>query len=244
MSRAVPAQTASFLKSAEDCKLTAYADSGGVYTIGVGHTGPDIKAGLTITQEQADAYLNQDIQVAVERLCGRVDEPVIDALTDNQYAALISFVFNLGADPKWTIWKVLNAKHFDQVSAQMARFVYAGGQKLQGLVNRRNAEIALWSTADPGSTSVELSSGVTRTIETPPAPTPPKPFSVASITTKVVSVTAAVGATATQVNSIVQPHASEVPMLAKIAAGLTMVVVACGVIALLISHQQQKASTQ
>ncbi len=85
------------LKTWEGCELSAYPDpaSGGApWTIGYGHTGPDVLPGLTISQAQAEAWLKQDAAVAA----GAVDQLLrgID-LTARQREALISFCFNVGA---------------------------------------------------------------------------------------------------------------------------------------------------
>jgi lysozyme len=168
--REIPQVAIDFVKRVEACRLKSYQDSAGVWTIGYGHVGPEVHVGVLWTQAQADSALASDLSTAAARLASVVNRPIIDDLTDNQYAALVSFVFNLGCDPKWTIWKVLNRAQYDQVPAQLARFVYAGKVKLNGLVNRRNAEIALWSTAEPGSSDEAPPSSFTRAEPTPPAP--------------------------------------------------------------------------
>lgn len=80
------------VKFYEGCYLTAYWDKyGGVWTIGYGHTGPDVYEGLTITQEQADALFNQDMA----SFKNFVDTIPI-SLNQNEYSALVSFSFNCG----------------------------------------------------------------------------------------------------------------------------------------------------
>jgi lysozyme len=149
MTRAVPQIAVAFVEAHEGCKLTAYQDAGaGVWTVGVGHCGPEVKAGLTITQQQADDYLRSDLALAAERLAGVVRDAAIQRLSEHQYAALLSFVFNVGAGDGWAIWTKLNSLQFDAVPAQMQRFVYAGGKIVPGLVSRRAAEVALWNTPD------------------------------------------------------------------------------------------------
>jgi lysozyme len=182
--RAIPDAIYPFLIAQEGCKLTAYTDSKGRITIGVGHTGPDVHPGLTWTQKQADDCLRRDVSAARAGLYSvlkpQVFEPAPKGLTDPQFAALLSFVFNTGTHDKagkpWTMWSLLNKGQYDAIPAQLARFVnvkHDGGtvEKIKGLVNRRNAEIALWSTAEPGSTEDEAPpSGETRAAETPPSP--------------------------------------------------------------------------
>lgn len=251
MTRPVPHIALDFLKRAEACKLRAYQDSVGVWTVGVGHTGSEVGAGMVIDQAQADAYLFSDATVAARRLSTKVNEAALLRLSDHQYAAILSFVFNLGVGD-WTIWKVLNDGKLDQVPAQLMRFVNAGGKRLPGLVNRRTAEVALWNTPDVQAAValaqatpavLEKPSSEIRAADTPPTPIPPKPMSGTSLVTKVVGLTAAAGAGAQQVNSLVAPHA-DIPMFAKISAVLIGVTVVAGVVALWVSAEQNKARHQ
>src|SRR4051812_40537319 len=117
--RPVPQIALDFLKGAEGDRLTAYRDSAGVWTIGRGHTGPEVVPGLVISEAQSDAYLFADATKAAVRLALRVKAAVLAALSDHEYAALVSFVFNLGADPKWQIWRALNESRVDDVPVQM-----------------------------------------------------------------------------------------------------------------------------
>lgn len=167
MSRAIPARAKALVREFEDFRAKSYLCPAGVWTIGYGHTGPGVKQGQTCTKRQAELWLTEDLQEAAGRLKLRIGA-VVDDLTDNQFGALCSFVFNLGANPGWTIWKKLKARDFDAVPTQLARFVYANGKKLNGLVRRRNAEIELWSLDEPGSADEPLSSAELRVIETPP----------------------------------------------------------------------------
>lgn len=84
------------LREREGCKLTAYQDSVGVWTIGVGHTGaagaPIPVPGMTITQEQADAIFDDDLD-AYE---ATVNDVVTASMTQNQYDAFVSICFNIG----------------------------------------------------------------------------------------------------------------------------------------------------
>jgi GH24 family phage-related lysozyme (muramidase) len=156
VTRAVPPEAVEFVKKYEGLRLTAYRDVAGVYTIGYGHTGPDVQAGETIGEEDAEALLRGDLHEAADLLEQRVKPATLELLSDSQYAALLSFVFNLGADPAWTIWRVLNQRRFEEAPVQMMRFVYARNpwtrkqQKVAGLVRRRSAEVELWhADADP-----------------------------------------------------------------------------------------------
>lgn len=234
--RAVPQAAIDFVKAHEGFQLTAYPDSGGIFTIGWGHTDPSLKAGTTITQQQAEAYLTSDLETAALRLAGKVKQPIIDGLTDNQYAALLSFVFNLGT-PGTTIWADLNAGHYDQIPSDMMAFVYVhvNGQpvKVQGLVNRRADEVKLWSTQEPGSVDAAPSSAVTRNVSTPAAPADPKPKGIGpAIATAATAAAAAAPQASGAVKAVtdaVSPYADAndhvkamVSVLALIAAGLAV----------------------
>lgn len=82
------------LRRLENCKLTAYQDGAGVWTIGVGHTGPDIREGLVWTQEQADAALDLDLKLRVETVEMLVASNFVK-LTNNQFSVVVGFGFPL-----------------------------------------------------------------------------------------------------------------------------------------------------
>ncbi|HKT55110.1 MAG TPA: lysozyme [Caulobacteraceae bacterium] len=252
--RPIPAVAVDFVKRLEACRLSAYRDVGGVWTIGYGHTGPEVIASLSIDQARADADLWSDLAVAAGRLAGVVQAPVLLDLTDNQYAALLSFVFNLGCQPGWTIWKVLNARAFDQVPAQISRFVNAGGVKVQGLVNRRAQEVVLWSTEEPGSIPDVPSSAVTRAARTPPTPEPVKPLGrqksfVATAVTASVAVAApfvqnAQGAV-TAINTTIAPYVGASVILQHLAESLSIGLAGLSVVSLfLVWLKNHQARTQ
>lgn len=138
------------IKLWEGLRLKAYQDQAGVWTIGFGHTGPDVHEGLEITEEQAEELLLEDLQEA-QAAVGRY---VKVELTDNQYGALVSFVFNVGggAFRNSTLLKKLNAGDYAAVPGQLARWnkITVGGKKVtnEGLVNRRAAEAGLWAKGE------------------------------------------------------------------------------------------------
>jgi lysozyme len=129
----------------EGLQLTAYQDPVGVWTIGYGHTGPDVQPGLTITQEQAGALLLQDVAGAVAAVNRLVTVP----LTQNQFDALVDFTFNVGQGnlASSTLLRELNAGNTAGAAAQFLVWVYAKGVELPGLVTRRQAESALFQSA-------------------------------------------------------------------------------------------------
>ncbi|HEY5072072.1 MAG TPA: lysozyme [Caulobacteraceae bacterium] len=148
--RPIPAIAAPFIAAAEGLVLTAYADAAGIWTVGFGHTGPQIDPGMEIDEAQARAWLDEDIATAAQRIAAKLGAAAIGALNDNQYAALLSFVFNLGT-PGTTIWRDLTEGRLAEVPAQMMRFVHAGGVRLLGLMRRRAAEAELWARPIAGS---------------------------------------------------------------------------------------------
>ena len=80
----------------EGCKLKSYPDpgTGGTpWTIGYGHTGPDVHEGMVISQEEAEELLKKDIQAAENIINSKVQED----LNQNEFDALVDFVFNIGA---------------------------------------------------------------------------------------------------------------------------------------------------
>lgn len=140
-----PSQAAiDLIKAYEGLRLTAYRDSVGVLTIGYGSTG-GIKPGQTITPEQAEAMLVDDLDEAAEAVRQLVTVP----LTQGQFDALCSFVFNLGAGRlrDSTLLRLLNQRKYGEAAAQFRFWVMAGGQPLPGLVKRRAAERALFEGA-------------------------------------------------------------------------------------------------
>lgn len=133
------------IKQFEGCRLTTYKCPAGIDTIGYGHTGPDVYAGLTITQEQADTLLAADL----EKFSTGVDSAVKVPLNANQRGALISFAYNCGLNnlKHSTLIRKINAGDHTAAADQFSRWVYADGRTLQGLVRRRAAEAALYLEA-------------------------------------------------------------------------------------------------
>ena len=138
------------IKNFDGLRLSAYQDSAGVWTIGYGHTG-GVKPGDRITQGQAEALLRKDTGWAQDAVRQQVQVP----LTQDQFNALTSFTFNLGAGAlrDSTLLSKLNAGDYAGAQAEFGRFVHAGGRVLQGLVRRRAAEAALFGSHAPSGTT-------------------------------------------------------------------------------------------
>ena len=130
----------------EGLRLTAYQDAAGVWTIGHGHTGHDVHPGLTITTAQATQLLRQDAASAA----AAVNRLVTCPLTQNQFDALVDFVFNLGAGifARSTLLQKLNRDSLTAAAAEFARWNRAGTTVLPGLMQRRQAETALFLSPD------------------------------------------------------------------------------------------------
>ena len=149
MSRRIPEILIKFLEREEGVRNIPYADPGGVWTVGCGHTGPDVIPGQYWTQARIDATLEADLAFAVHKLQWAIGDESIAKLSDYQYAALLSFVFNVGAQHNWSVWGEIRQGRMLLVPAKLLAFDHVGGVEVKGLKNRRNAEIALWNGQDP-----------------------------------------------------------------------------------------------
>lgn len=136
------------IKEAEGLRLEPYQDVAGYWTIAYGHKilkgEPYYPYGniKRITTAQAFMILTRDVQKAEHAVNNYVKVP----LTQNQFDALVSFVFNLGAGAfkKSTLLKKLNAGDYVGAAEQLPRWRFAGGKEFAGLLNRRNKEKALF----------------------------------------------------------------------------------------------------
>ncbi len=130
------------IRQYEGCRLTAYDDSVAVHTIGFGHT-LGVCKGDTCTQEQAEQWLKEDAHHAEN--C--VNHCVSVELTQGEFDALVSFVFNLGCGSLTgsTLLRKLNAGDYDGAGLEFARWNKAGGQVLAGLTARRAAEAKIFA---------------------------------------------------------------------------------------------------
>ena len=132
------------LKYFEGCRLEAYQDSVGVWTIGYGHT-KGVLEGMTITQEGAEQLL----QTELEEYEGYIEKYVTVPLTQNQFDALVVWVYNLGPTNfrNSTLLKELNAGNYNAAGQEITRWNKAGGKVLAGLVKRREAEAKLFNAS-------------------------------------------------------------------------------------------------
>lgn len=144
VSSTINAKGLALIKQFEGLVLQAYRDPVGVWTIGYGHTGPDVKPGAVITRSQAEALLKKDLARFESAVRSLVKVPV----NANQFSALVSFAFNVGSGAlaQSTLLARLNQRDYQGAANQFGRWVYGDGQVLPGLVRRREAEKALFLT--------------------------------------------------------------------------------------------------
>lgn len=131
----------------ESCKLKAYPDPGSKngepWTIGRGHTGPEVKAGLVWTQEQADMAFRTDLTKFEMEVSSFVKVP----LEQGQFDALVAFAYNVGLASlyKSTLLRLLNAGDYAGAALQFRRWNKNDGQVMRGLTRRRAAEEGLFN---------------------------------------------------------------------------------------------------
>jgi lysozyme len=126
------------IKHFEGCKLTPYICPAGVLTVGFGHTGKDIIEDKVYSADEIEVLLVSDLakfEVSVARL-------IKVGLTQNQFDALVSFSFNLGAGAlqSSTLRSKLNRGEYDGAADQFLRWNKSAGKVLAGLTKRRIAE--------------------------------------------------------------------------------------------------------
>ena len=139
------------IKSFEGCKLTAYKclPTEKYYTIGYGHYGSDVTAGMKITKEQAEELLLQDCKKAIKNVNSFMCKYNFN---QNQFDALVSFAFNVGSINQLTAG---GTRTLEQISSKITAYNKSGGRVIGGLVKRRAKEKELFDT--PTSTTVKKS---------------------------------------------------------------------------------------
>lgn len=161
----------------EGVRLNAYPDpatGGEPWTIGVGHTSaagaPKVSKGMTITEAECDEILSRDLATFEKAVSRLVTVP----LNQNQFDALVSFTFNVGAGNlgKSTLLKKLNAGDYRGAADQFAVWNKAAGKVMSGLTRRRAEERALFlKPAATGAAPVDAPKAPVA-IEPPPAAAP------------------------------------------------------------------------
>ena len=133
------------IKEFEGLRLKAYKCPGGVWTIGYGHTA-GVRPGMVITEAQAEEYLMADLIAFEKHLNG-----LGLALNQNQFDALISFIYNVGTGnfSSSTMLRKVKANPLDNsIMDEFLRWVYSKGRVLPGLQRRRLAEMKLYFSND------------------------------------------------------------------------------------------------
>jgi lysozyme len=150
MARRINAAGLRLIKSFEGFEPKWYRDPVGIWTIGFGHTDAAgapkhaTSKGLVLSDEAATEILANDLG----QYAAAVEKAVKVPLNDNQFAALVSFTYNVGAGAlaKSTLVKKLNAGNYGAVRSELAKWNKAGGKVLKGLTRRRAAEASLFET--------------------------------------------------------------------------------------------------
>lgn len=145
--RKANAEAINLITSFEGCKLTAYQDVVGVWTIGYGNTmypnGVSVKKGDVITKEQALTLFKS----ILSRFESGVDKLIRTDVNDNQFGALVSFAYNLGIgtlQKSDLLKKVIKNRQDETIRNEFMKYTKAGGKELKGLVRRRKAEADLY----------------------------------------------------------------------------------------------------
>lgn len=141
MGRKINQKGLDLIKTFEGLRLSSYDDGVGVWTIGYGHT-KNIRSGMTISKEQAERYLKEDL----ERFEKAVERLVKVQITDNQFSALVAFTFNIGdgAFAYSTLLRLLNEARYHEAAQQFLKWDKAQGKVFPGLTRRRGAEMRLF----------------------------------------------------------------------------------------------------
>ena len=133
------------IKEFEGFRATAYICPANVVTVGYGTTriqGKAIQLGTTITTDEADMFLEEDLKTFENT----INQNVTVEISQNQFDAIVSFVYNVGAGNfnKSTLLKKVNASEFKKAADEFLKWNKAGGKILKGLTNRRTAERELF----------------------------------------------------------------------------------------------------
>jgi lysozyme len=133
------------IRDFEGCRLEAYQDVAGIWTVGYGQTGPGIVEGTRVSQGVANAMLKDTLSHLGDDLFALVGW----RLNQNQYDALISFVYNVGlhAFKGSTLLKKILAYDIPGAAEEFLKWDHAGGKVVEGLTKRRQAERALFLSA-------------------------------------------------------------------------------------------------
>ncbi len=133
------------IKKSEGLRYTAYQDTGGVWTIGYGHTGYDVFEGVTITRSQAEDYLYADLRTAEQAVNSY---HLLYHWSQNEFDALVSFTYNCGAGNLSKLVKNGDRTKLEIATALLLYCKDSTGTEITGLKNRREREMRLFLTPD------------------------------------------------------------------------------------------------
>lgn len=130
------------IREFEGCRLTPYEDTAGKLTVGIGHLIQSGEHFETITEQQAEDLLKNDLEAAESAVCQCLNVDV----TQNQFDALVSFVFNLGGKRLLmsTLLEYLNNGELQKAADEFLKWCHVGTDVSEGLLRRREAERALF----------------------------------------------------------------------------------------------------
>jgi len=220
------------IAQAEGCRLTAYQDISGVWTIGWGQTGPDIKAGMKWTQQEADRRFCQTLTEVSDAVSDLVSPEPIDM---REHSALVSLAYNIGIDA-FSRSSVLAAHNRGDKPAAAAAFalwnkatINGKKQVVQGLVTRRAKEAELYASATGRVSGAGLSPDAAK-VE-PLAKSPTIVSGAASVATGVLAVA-----------SEVSPQVGTVARALQVNVGLVLAIIAIvtGAVVLYRRYQQRR----
>ena len=156
MSRDLSPNGLKLIKSFEGCKLTAYKclPTEKYYTIGYGHYGSDVKAGMKITEEQAEELLLQDCGKAIKNVNSFMSKYNFN---QNQFDALVSFAFNVGSINQLT---ASGTRTLEQISSKITAYNKSSGRVIAGLVKRRAKEKEIFDTPTVKKSNEEIAKEV------------------------------------------------------------------------------------
>ena len=151
------------LRELEGCASLPYRDVAGMWTLGIGHvlTQSELASGKIDVpsfgqcrygrKPWPDAWIEVLLRKDLRMTCAILTQAVQVPVTQTQTDALLCWAFNVGggAARHSTLLKVLNAGRYDDVPAQLRRWVFSGGRWIEGLTRRREREVALWERREP-----------------------------------------------------------------------------------------------
>jgi lysozyme len=129
-------------KRFEGLRLEAYQDQGGIWTVGYGHTGSDVKPSRQVTEFEAEALLRADLRDAIACVNRSVRAPI----GQHHFDAMVDFCYNIGRGNfgRSSLLAYVNSRDFAEAEAQFARWDLVNAQPAPGLVRRRAAEAAMF----------------------------------------------------------------------------------------------------